>query len=302
MNPYSGVGFFEFFGLLFQRICSGAIFHPATDEVQLVVLACCALACGLVGPFLVLKRMSMFANSLSHTSLLGVVVVFLIAGQSLPTLLIGALLSAILTAGLTAGLTRAFRLQEDASIGLVFNTLFAIGVILVTLFTNNAHLSTEAVTGNCDALRLSDLRLAGGVALLNALVIAIFYRRLLVSAFDEPFSKVKGILGTRLIIYLLTALTCIASFRAVGVLVVLALLVGPYLTARLFSNRLHRLLFWTPLLGITACAIGVALSRSILSTYSLPLSTSGLIAATIAAQFALALSIKMVLGRSRAYN
>ena len=64
MNPYTGVNFFEFFGVLFTRVFSGA--PIVSDEIQLAVLSCCALGCGLIGPFLVLKRMSMFANSLSH--------------------------------------------------------------------------------------------------------------------------------------------------------------------------------------------------------------------------------------------
>jgi len=248
INPYSGVGFFEFFWVLAQRLFT--LSGPLTsDEIQLAVLSCCALACGLIGPFLVLKRMSMFANSLSHTSLLGIVLVFLLfSGWGLGMLLVGALLSALLTAGLTAGLIRVFRLQEDASIGLVFTSLFAIGVILVSLYARDSHLSTEAVTGNCDALRLEDLRLSGTVALFNLTAISLFYRKLLISSFDEPFSRSVGLSVPfwRAMIFFTTALTCVGSFRAVGVLVVLALLTGPYLTARLFSHRLHHLLLLIP--------------------------------------------------------
>ncbi len=294
MNPYTGANFFEFFGTLIGRIftLSGPI---ASDEIQLAVLSCCALACGLIGPFLVLKRMSMFANSLSHTSLLGIAIVFLLfSGWGLGMLLLGALLSAILTAGLTSGLIRAFRLQEDASIGLVFTSLFAIGVILVSVYARNSHLSTEAVTGNCDALRLEDLRLAGSVALFNLAVVGVFYRKLLFTAFDEPFSKSVGLSAPlwRSILFFTTALTCVGSFRAVGVLVVLALLTGPYLTARLFCNRLHLLLFWTPVIGIGSCAMGVALSRAILSGGSVALSTSGLVSTVIGLVFIAAVGLK----------
>ena len=297
MNPYTGVGFIEFFGILIGRLftLSGPI---ASDEIQLAVLSCCALACGLIGPFLVLKRMSMFANSLSHTSLLGIALVFLLfSGWGLGVLLLGALLSAILTAGLTSGLIRAFRLQEDASIGLVFTSLFAIGVILVSVFARNSHLSTEAVTGNCDALRLEDLKLAGSVTLFNLAVVGVFYRKLLFTAFDEPFSKSVGLSSSlwRSILFFTTALTCVGSFRAVGVLVVLALLTGPYLTARLFCNRLHLLLIWTPSIGIASCVIGVALSRSILSSSSLALSTSGMISTVIGALFIIAIGVRKLI-------
>jgi manganese/zinc/iron transport system permease protein len=294
MNPYSGVGFFEFFWVLAKRIVTFST-PLATDEVQLAVLSCCALACGLIGPFLVLKKMSMFANSLSHTSLLGIAIVFLLfSGWGLGMLLFGSLLSALLTAGLTSGLIRIFRLQEDASIGLVFTSLFAIGVILVSLYARNSHLSTEAVTGNCDALRLEDLKLSGMVAFFNLSIVTLFYRKLLSTAFDEPFSRSMGLSISfwRATLFFTTSLTCVGSFRAVGVLVVLALLTGPFLTARLFCCRLASLLIWTPLIGICACAIGVALSRAILSAGSVALSTSGLVASVVGGLYIGAVIIK----------
>ena len=108
-----------------------------SDELQLGTLAAIACSCGLIGPFLVLKRMAMFANSLSHTVLLGIVAAFLIASKfwggemfSLSTLILGGFAAALLTALLTEGLIRVFRLQEDASVGFVFSTLFALGVLL----------------------------------------------------------------------------------------------------------------------------------------------------------------------------
>ncbi|HEX2582931.1 MAG TPA: metal ABC transporter permease [Chlamydiales bacterium] len=302
MNPYSGCGFFEFFGVLFQRMVGLIPGRLAADEVQLAVLAASAVACGLIGPFLVLKRMTMFANSLSHTTLVGIVLAFLLVSAGWPSLLIGACLAGLLTAGLTATLVRAFRLQEEASVGLVFTSLFAVGVILVTLFARNSHLSTEAVLGNCDALQSSDLLFAGAAALLNLLFITFFYRRFLLAAFDEPYSRTLGLSAHvwRALIYFLTALTCVSSFRAVGVLVVLALLVGPYLTARLFCHQLHRLLFWTPLLGVASCAIAVALSRSILSTSAIALSTGGVLSAVISIMFVLAVIGKRLLRSKRA--
>ena len=228
MNPYSNAGFFEFFAILAQRAASFFSGPLASDEIQLFVLGLCAIGCGVIGPFLVLKRMSMFANSLSHTSLLGVVGAFLLSSMlwgsgfaDLSTLLIGALLSALLTAGLTEWISRAFKLQEDASIGLVFTTLFAIGIVLVTLFTRNTHISAEAVMGNPDALQLSDLQLSLFIAALNIGVVSILYRKFLLAAFDEPFAKAIGTRSTllRSILFLLTAVTSIGAFRAIGVLV-----------------------------------------------------------------------------------
>ena len=297
MNPYTNVNFFEFFWVLAKRIwlfATGGGTGLATDEVQLGVLACCSIACGLLGPFLVLKRLSMFANSLSHTTLLGIAGAFLFASHwwgsgmtDLSTLLIGACLSAVLTAGLTEILSRVFRLAPDASIGLSFTTLFAIGVILVSVFTRDTHLSTEAVTGNCDALQLSDLRLAMSVALVNIAAVIVFYRPLMLISFDEPYLRALGFSAPlwRFCLFFLTALTVVCSFRAVGVLVVLALLMGPYLTARLFCHQLTRLVIWTPLCGVGIALISVALSRAILSSTGVALSTGGILTLTTAIVF-----------------
>ena len=103
----------------------------------------------------------------------------------------------------------------------------------------------------------------------------------------------------RVALFFLTALTCITAFRSVGVLVVLALLIGPYLTARLFCQRLGQLLLWTPVLGITACLIAVAASRSLLSTTGVPLSTAGILSVVIGLQFAVAATLKTLSTRRK---
>lgn len=304
MNPYWGTTFFEFFGVLILRVFSGAFFTPEADEVQIGVLGAVALSCGLIGPFLVLKRMAMFANSLSHTILLGIIGAFLLAsslwggGMFDPlTLLIGAFAAAILTALLTEGAVRLFRLQEDASVGLIFSTLFALGILLATLFTRNVHLSAEAVMGNADALQPSDFHFAALLALLNLGAIFLFYRQLLISSFDRSYASTLGIRSSafHFLLLLLSAAVCVGAFRAVGVLLVLAFLTGPYLTARLFCRRLSILLILSPAIGIAASAIGVALSRHLLSVYGFPLSTGGIVVCTIGAFYLIGIFFKFLL-------
>lgn len=258
----------------------------SSDLLQFAALACSAISAGVISPFLVLKRMTMFANSLSHTSLLGVGVAYVLGSVlfsfsffDLGALLMGAFISALLTALLTEGARRFFRLNEDASIGLIFITLFALGVTLVTLFTKNTHLSVEAVLGNPDALQMSDLLFAFPVALLNLSCIALFYRPLQLVAFDEPFAKAIGVKATlwRICLIFLTALSCISAFRAVGALVVLTMLTAPYLTVRFFSSKLLNLIILTPLLGVIEAGLAVLLSR-FLFEQGLALSTAGLFA------------------------
>src|ERR1700722_13660902 len=141
-NPYSGVDFFGFFQVLFMRILSGEILNLATDEIQILVLMGVALSGALVGTFLVLRNMTMVANALSHTILVGIVGAYLLLsslgaltdafeGMSLMHLTLASLLAGLLTTLLTEFLNKVTGLQEDAAVGLVFTSLFALGVLLV---------------------------------------------------------------------------------------------------------------------------------------------------------------------------
>ena len=258
----------------------------AGDLLQFAVLASVAVGCGVIGPFLVLNRMAMFANSLSHTILLGIALAFLIVGGSLitlPTLLIGALFASIASALFTRGLIGLFRLQEEASVGLVFTSMFALGISLVTLYMKNVHIGIEAVMGNADILSGSDLRLSFSLASFLVGTVLLFYRKLQIVSFDSNFAKTLHIFPTvwNFVLLFLTAALCIGAFRAIGVILVLAYLVGPYLTARIFSHRLKTLLILTPLLGVGASFLGVLISRLIFELFSLPLSTGGVVTVVI---------------------
>ncbi|HSX38956.1 MAG TPA: metal ABC transporter permease [Chlamydiales bacterium] len=302
MNPYWNCSFFEFFSVLFSRIVSGAL-PLMSDEVQLGTLAAIAISCGLLGPFLVLKRMTMFVNSLSHTILLGIVVAFLFAqlwaGElfSPITLLIGSFFAACITAFLTAGLVRWFHLPEDASIGMVFSVLFALGILFVTLFTRDVHLGVEVIMGNADVLQLSDFLFASFLAASIFLICFLFYRQLQISAFDGQYASTLGIRSSALhfLLLFLTAAVCVGAFRAVGVLLVLAFLTGPYLTARLFSSRLSQLLWISPAIGIFASLIGVALSRHLLTVFEFPLSTGGIVVCVIGLFYGIAIFLKSLI-------
>ena len=304
VSPYWDNNFWEFFATLGKRLMhmacdSGPL---AFDELQLMVLICIAIACGLLGPLLVLKRMVMLANSLSHTILLGLAISFLVssalfrtAGFDMTHLFCGALIAALLTVLMTSALTTIFHLQEDASVGLVFSTLFALGIITVTLFTRDVHLSVEVVMGNVDALKREDLQLAGSLALINMLFVFIFYWPLQCSSFDRFLAASMGVrcgfIHTALLF--LVAASCVGAFRAVGVLLVLSFLVGPYLTARLFFHRIWQLLIATPLIGVGAALLGVALARHLLTVFDMALSTGAIVATLIAIFYPIAYIMKI---------
>lgn len=295
---YDTCNFFSFFGIFFQRLvhfCTGhlPLVELASDEIQVGILALLGITASLLGSFLILRRMTMLANSLSHTILLGIVIAYLLFGYTLDLKVMGfaALISALLTAFLTEGLVKLFRLNEDASIGLVFSTLFALGIVLITTMTRNAHIGSEIIMGNLDAVKLSDLKLTATVFALNVGALLLLFRGYALTTFDAGFAKQIGI-SPRLFHYILmvqTALTSIAAFRAVGLVLVLALFVGPPLIAKLLTKRLKSMLLLSSLLSVVFALCSVALSRHFYNVHAAPLSTAGLTATLILIGFILTL-------------
>ncbi len=299
INPYIEAGFGEFFIILAQRlgkVITGqlGLFDLVSDEIQLLVLIFITLSSACIGTFLVLRKMTMLANSLSHTVLLGIVIAFLISKSSLgfnemdmKTLCIAALSTGLFTTVCTQMLHKGFKLQEDASIGLTFTTLFALGIVLVSIFTRNTHLGVEAIMGNIDALHFNDLKLVFFLFLFNLVVTITLFKPLAVSTFDPILGASFGI-PVVFVSYLLmvqTAASAIGAFRALGAFLFLALLVAPVLTARFFTYNLKKMIYLASLFGVGSSLIAVALSRHLLSVYQLSLSTAGIVSLLLAVFF-----------------
>lgn len=292
MNPYWGLSFFEFISTLFHRgvaFCLGrlSLDQLASDEIQILVLFCIGVSSALVGAFLVLKKMTMLANALSHTILLGIILSYfclqwfsgggiLVFNNKL--FLLAAVLAALVTTALTDLCKRVLKLQEEASVGLIFTFLFALGVILVTIYSRNVHLGAEVIMGNIDALHLDDLKFSFFIALSNVVLIALFFKYYQILAFDELLARSLGCfpLLFQYILMMQTSLMAIGAFRAVGVFLFLIFLTAPVLSARLFTNKLSALMGYAVLVNGVCIIISVALSRHLLSKYELALSTAGL--------------------------
>ncbi len=296
MNPYFDQTFWGFTALFFKRLFHLFPGKLASDEIQLLVLLGVAVSTALVGNFLIWRKMAMLANSLSHTILLGIVLAFVLSGVHdaheirLSTLLFSAVAMGLFTAFFTEFLTRSAKLQADASIGIVFSSLFALGVIFVTLLTRNSHVGIEAVMGNVDALTSEDIPLVYVILGINLLFFLLFFKEYKITSFDPALAKVLGISAT-LFNYLLmsqVSLTAIGAFRSVGVLMVLALLTVPPITARLLTDRMLPLLFLSAGLACLASFTGIALSRHLLTVHGMALSTAGLTVCVLTLFFILA--------------
>ncbi len=309
MNPYKGADFFSFFAILAKRLFTG-ILPLASDEKQLLVFLGVALSCSIVGGLLVLRRMTMMANAISHTVLLGVVTVFLIVGAGsysllvpMPLFFLGALLAALLTVVLITLFKTIFRLQEDASIGLVFTGLFALSILLITKGAHNVHLGVEVILGSGDLFVEEDIQIVWITALFNVGLLLLFFKEYKLSSFDEVFGATIG-LYPRLFFGLLmlqSAFTTVAALRAVGVVIVLSFLVTPALIAKRYAKTFNQFLLLSMTVSFIAVLLAVALSRHMLSTYSLGLSTGGM-ASCLLALFYIILQKKTIKVSSLSYG
>jgi manganese/zinc/iron transport system permease protein len=301
-NPYTDQDFFGFFGVLFSRLFlfitgrlpTGSL---VSDEIQIVVLSCVAVTGAMVGTFLILRRMVMLANALSHTILLGIVIAFLLCETlTLPILMAASLITGIATTFLTEYLNRVIKLQEDASIGLIFSIFFALGVLLLTLFGRNVHIGTELVMGNVDALQRGDIKIVASVLGINVLLFLLLYYGFKITTFDPNLARAFGFspLFFNYLLMVQTSSAAVGAFRAVGVLMVMAFFVLPPLTARLLTNRLPTLIVLSALIGTAGAVLGVAVSRNILTLWDVGLSTAGIVVIVLACFYLCAIVIRSI--------
>ena len=312
IDPYFESTFFEWFSILFSRIISLRILDPVPDEIQLFVMGLFAMSASFLGVFLVLKRITMMTNSLSHTMLLGIVIAIIIAtprgdgvvGSAAPSdvvVIIASLIVGFLTGFLTQQLTAVRLIKEDASNGMVFSALFALGVTMVSLWTRNAHAGSELLMGDPDALQIRDVPLVFAMACLTLVVGIVFLRGFTVAIFEPSFAVMAGFRPSLLIHLLLiqVALTSISAFRAVGFVMTLAFFVTPPLIARLWADTLRSLLLYSVFIGVGTVTVSVALGRHLFTVYYLPVSTGALAAVLLSILYLGTLSTKMILRRKR---
>mgnify|MGYP001237737818 FL=1 len=229
------------------------------------------LTCGLIGVFLILRKMAMMADAISHTVLLGIVVAFLITRELHgPHMLIGAVLAGILTAFLIQWL-HSLGVEHHASMGIVFTTLFAIGVILIATSVGNAHLDIQhALMGEITFIPWNTitLPLIGQIPEATALLglafvivlffIIAFYKEWKITSFDPKLAASLGIpvVAMHYLFMSLVSVTTVASFDAVGAIMVVAMLITPAAAAYLWTDKLSGMLVLSGSFGVIAAVTG----------------------------------------------
>ena len=212
-------------------------------------------ACGLVGAYLILRRMALVGDAISHSVLPGIAISFLVSGsRGSAAMFAGALAAGVATTLIIEIIHRKSRIKQDAAIGIAFTTLFAIGVILISVFAGQVDLDQECVLyGEIAWVPLKEMIAIRGITLgpepvvrmgivlfLTALLILLFYKELLVSSFDSGLATSLGINAGVMHYGLMCWLSVVvvSAFESVGAILVIAMLILPGATASLLTSRL----------------------------------------------------------------
>ncbi len=248
-----------------------------SPEFEVLLLAIIVVtACVLPGVFLVLRGVSLMSDAISHAILLGIVLSFFIVQDlNSPWLIIAATLTGILTVTLTELIISTKRMKKDAAIGIVFPVFFSIGVILISQFASDIHLDTDAVllgeiafapfnrwvVSGLD-LGPKAIWLMGIVALVNSMVVTLFYKELKIATFDPGLAHTLGF--SPLIIHYglmtMTSLTAVGAFDSVGSILVVALMIAPPSAAYLLTKRVSSMIGLSIIIGWISATIGYGLA------------------------------------------
>lgn len=236
-------------------------------------------ACAVPGAYLVLRQMSMVADAISHTVLLGIVLAFLVVPlYGHPLMVFGASVMGVVTVLGIDLLKRTGLVREDAAIGITFPALFSLGVLLISLLARDAHLDEHMVfQGDLVYSVFQRLELAGrgygpmtlwkmaGIFLLNGALALRFHRELKIATFDPVLAATLGISPSlvHLGLVLMTSVTAVGAFDSVGSILVIGFMVVPSVTARLLTDSLARYLGLSVLLGCASSLGGFWIARTV---------------------------------------
>jgi manganese/zinc/iron transport system permease protein len=236
-----------------------------SDSISIILTAgLVATATGLLGPFLVLRRVALMSDAVSHAVLPGIVVVFLLFHTRAPlAVIVGAAVFAIVCVLAIDALRATNLVKSDAAIALVFPALFALGVLGITRYASGVHLDLDStIYGEIafspfETLDLAGLQVARSIVLLaavacvNLLLITLLWKEYKATTFDPAFSRTIGIppkLLSRLLLIAVAA-TAVTAFESVGAILVVTMLIVPAATAYLLTNRLWVMVATTVAIG-----------------------------------------------------
>lgn len=242
---------------------------------SLIVLVITSAACAVISPFLVLRKLSMVSDAISHSVLLGIVLAFFIVKDvSSPFLIVGATIFGVITVFAVEFLSNTGLVKNDDAVGIVFPMFFALAVILITKFARNVHLDTDVVLmGEVIMAPLNRVEIFGisiskallqmGIMLLiNLSFVVIFFKELKITTFDRGFAKLAGFSSIALFYALMTlsSLTAVTAFDAVGAILVVSFLIAPGGAAYLITKDLKAMIAVSVIYAVINSLIGYSLA------------------------------------------
>jgi zinc/manganese transport system permease protein len=246
--------------MIFQEIFMTP-FDYGFMKKALVGCLCLALGSGPVGLFLILRRMSLMGDALSHSVLPGAAVGYVLAGLSLLPMAIGGVLSGLLVAILAGMVSRYTFMKEEASFAGFFLISVALGVLIIATRSNSIDIM-HILFGSALAINKASLLVIGVVSSITLLALAILYRPLIIECFDPDYFRMIGGKGARnhLIFLFLVVLNLVSGFQAMGTLLSLALMLLPALAARFWFQRLFPIILLTVIIAALSGYFGLVLS------------------------------------------
>jgi manganese/zinc/iron transport system permease protein len=248
----------------------------AQIEIQLIA-SIVAVACAIPGTFLVLRKMALISDAISHSILPGLVLGFFITHDlNSPLLIIMAALSGVVTVVLVEFIQKTKLVKEDTAIGLVFPVLFSIGVIMIAKNANDVHLDTDAILLGELAFAPFDrflvdgsdlgpksLWIIGTILLITIGLLFAFFKELKISTFDAGLATALGFSPIMIHYGLMSvaSITIVGSFDAVGAILVVALMIAPAATAYLLTDNLKRMLGLSVIFGVFSAIAGYWLAH-----------------------------------------
>lgn len=239
---------FEFFQALLQyEFLQKALF------TSVVV----GIICGIVGCFIILRGMALMGDAISHAVLPGVAISYLLGIN----FFFGAVLTGVLTAIGIGYVSQNSRIKHDMAIGIMFTSMFAVGIVIITMMKSSADLY-HILFGNVLAVRMSDMWITLGIGLLVIGLVVLFYKELLVSTFDPTMAQSYGLPNKWIHYALMAVLTMVtvASLQTVGIVLVVAMLITPAATAYLLTNRLSVMIYLSAIIGVISSVFGLYFS------------------------------------------
>ena len=259
------------------------------DGWIVLVGALCAASAALLGNFLVLRRMSMLGDAVTHAVLPGIAAAFFMSGsRDSFAIFLGAILVGVLTAVFTEWIRRVGKVDEGASMGVVFTSLFALGLVMISQIAEHVDLDPDCVLyGALDMTTLNSVRLGGKlipraaitlsiVFVLNLTFVVLFFKELKISSFDPGLSTTMGF-SSRIMHYALmvfVSITAVASFESVGSILVVAMFVVPAAAAYMLTDRLGVMIGLSVLIAMASSLLGHTMAIELPSYFGFSSTTS----------------------------